>query len=347
MSVVRAVLSRSLVVAALALTPAALPPPARRARSARRVTVPLDHRGATPGTLPLAYAKVPATGTRTGTIVFLSGGPGQAAIPLTTPTSPTLLRPLRVAATTSSRSTSAGRASPARSTARSTASTTSPPARPSSATGARSSTRRRPRKDLEDLRVALGVDKLTLLGVSYGAKVAGEYARRFPAAHRRAGARLARAGRRPRRLRPAAHARHPARAARGLLPGPVPRARCATRTRRWPPPPSGCSTARCAGRWSPRPGASTTARVTRGRRSTRLLAGERRQPGAARRAAGRDRVAGRRATRRRCCTCGAARSRRATAAATTSTPRACWRRRASRAGCRGRRTRRSPRARTR
>ena len=40
-------------------------------------------------------------------------------------------------------------------------------------------------RDLEDLRVALGVEKLTLLGVSYGTKVAGEYARRFPA-HRRA-----------------------------------------------------------------------------------------------------------------------------------------------------------------
>ena len=35
--------------------------------------------------------------------------------------------------------------------------------------------------DLEDLRIALGVDKLTLLGVSYGAKVASEYARRYPA----------------------------------------------------------------------------------------------------------------------------------------------------------------------
>ena len=34
--------------------------------------------------------------------------------------------------------------------------------------------------DLEDLRAKLGVDKLTLLGVSYGTKVAGEYARRFP-----------------------------------------------------------------------------------------------------------------------------------------------------------------------
>ena len=35
-------------------------------------------------------------------------------------------------------------------------------------------------RDLEDLRVALGADKLTLLGVSYGTMVAREYMRRFP-----------------------------------------------------------------------------------------------------------------------------------------------------------------------
>ncbi len=34
--------------------------------------------------------------------------------------------------------------------------------------------------DVENLRVALGVDKLTLFGASYGTKVAGEYARRYP-----------------------------------------------------------------------------------------------------------------------------------------------------------------------
>src|SRR4051794_41339118 len=45
--------------------------------------VPLDHSGGTPGALPLAYAVMPATGTSVGTIVFLSGGPGQSAIPLT------------------------------------------------------------------------------------------------------------------------------------------------------------------------------------------------------------------------------------------------------------------------
>src|SRR6185503_4242630 len=36
-------------------------------------------------------------------------------------------------------------------------------------------------KDLEDLRVGLGVEQLTPIGVSYGAVVAAEYARRFPA----------------------------------------------------------------------------------------------------------------------------------------------------------------------
>ena len=36
-------------------------------------------------------------------------------------------------------------------------------------------------RDIEDLRLALGVEKLTLLGISYGAKVASEYARRYPA----------------------------------------------------------------------------------------------------------------------------------------------------------------------
>ena len=44
------------------------------------ITVPLDHSGATPGTLPLGYAILPATGTKTGTIFFLSGGPGESAV---------------------------------------------------------------------------------------------------------------------------------------------------------------------------------------------------------------------------------------------------------------------------
>src|ERR1700760_2197183 len=47
-----------------------------------RIAVPLDHAGAVPGTLSIAYARVPATEARRGTLVILAGGPGQASIPL-------------------------------------------------------------------------------------------------------------------------------------------------------------------------------------------------------------------------------------------------------------------------
>ena len=79
----RAVVLAALSCAVLALTPAAADAACPKGAQCGTVTVPLDHSGATPGTLSLAYAKVPATRARVGTIVFLSGGPGQAAIPLT------------------------------------------------------------------------------------------------------------------------------------------------------------------------------------------------------------------------------------------------------------------------
>src|SRR5688572_18207395 len=47
-----------------------------------KLTVPLDHKGTAPGTVDVAYGTLPATGTRTGTLVLLSGGPGQAALPI-------------------------------------------------------------------------------------------------------------------------------------------------------------------------------------------------------------------------------------------------------------------------
>ena len=69
-------------LAALALAPAAASAQCPEAAQCAKVTVPLDHTGVTPGTLDLAYGKLPATGTRTGTLVLLSGGPGQAALPI-------------------------------------------------------------------------------------------------------------------------------------------------------------------------------------------------------------------------------------------------------------------------
>jgi len=139
------------------------------------VTVPLDHAGVTAGTLPIAYARVPATGTRSGTIVFLAGGPGQAALPLTDSVA-VILRPLRathdlvlldqrgtgdsgaVDCFTDSLAECAARLGDRRAFFN-TAETA---------------------HDVENLRAALGVDKITVLGVSYGTKVAAEYARRYP-----------------------------------------------------------------------------------------------------------------------------------------------------------------------
>src|SRR4051794_2967381 len=83
---------RSLVLAAAALVVAAHPASATAqaaavkpcpgiATGARCVTfdTALDHTGATPGTQHLGFAIVPATGTRTGTLAVLAGGPGQSA----------------------------------------------------------------------------------------------------------------------------------------------------------------------------------------------------------------------------------------------------------------------------
>ena len=166
------------LLAALAIAPAALAAPCPTGATCSQLTVPLDHTGATPGILPLAYAKVAATGTATGTIVLLSGGPGQSAIPLTGGIVQ-LLAPLRKhydivlpdqRGTGRSGATSCTLAAPADVAACATKLGDKRAFLNTTETAL----------DLEDLRRALGVDKLTLLGVSYGTKVAGEYARRFP-----------------------------------------------------------------------------------------------------------------------------------------------------------------------
>jgi pimeloyl-ACP methyl ester carboxylesterase len=143
------------------------------------LTVPLDHAGRTAGTIPLAYAKVPATGTRTGTIVLLSGGPGQAAIELTKGFADQLedVRDSYDIVAVDQRGTGASGAVSCELDDDLDATACA------NALGERRPYYNTPQTshDLERLRTALGVDKLTLLGVSYGAKVAGDYARRYPA----------------------------------------------------------------------------------------------------------------------------------------------------------------------
>jgi pimeloyl-ACP methyl ester carboxylesterase len=143
------------------------------------IQVPLDHSGATPGALPLAYAVMPATGTSIGTIVILTGGPGQSAIPLARDVT-ALLDPIHLdhdIVFVDQRGTGDSGAVKCKDIT-----TPALVAECAAKLGDKRVFFNTPETamDLEDLRAKLGVDKLTLIGISYGTKVAGEYARRFP-----------------------------------------------------------------------------------------------------------------------------------------------------------------------
>ncbi len=88
-------------------------------------------------------------------------------------------------------------------------------------------------EDLEDLRAALGVDKLTLYGVSYGTKVGGRVRAPLPRAHGGGDPRLGRPGRRARRHLAAARSSRATRMLREVCkPGGLPShgGRCRRRT---------------------------------------------------------------------------------------------------------------------
>jgi pimeloyl-ACP methyl ester carboxylesterase len=143
------------------------------------IQVPLDHSGATPGAIPLAYSVMPATGTSVGTIVILSGGPGQPAIPLTRDVT-ALLDRIHLdhdLVFVDQRGTGGSGAVTCKDI-----STAALVADCAAKLGDKRAFWNTPETafDLDDLRAKLGADKLWLLGISYGSKVAGEYARRFP-----------------------------------------------------------------------------------------------------------------------------------------------------------------------
>jgi pimeloyl-ACP methyl ester carboxylesterase len=177
-------LTRAAVLALLAALAASAPAAAAErcpsVAQCAQLTVPLDHTGATPGSLTLAYARVPATGTRTGTLVALTGGPGQPGIPFAAEFAKQLASirsgyDLVVPDMRGTGDSSAVRCGSVDTAAKVTACGEKLGGlRPFLSTAETA-------QDLENLRAALGVDKLTLYGVSYGTKVAAEYARRFPA----------------------------------------------------------------------------------------------------------------------------------------------------------------------
>ena len=145
-----------------------------------RLTVPLDHSGRTPGTIDLNLAVVPATGQRRGTLAVVTGGPGEPAVPAARSVSRQLseVRKSYDLVFVDQRGSGGSDATRCRSIE-----TAAAVRRCADALGAKRPflTTKETALDLEDVRVALGAEKLSLLGISYGGKVAGEYARRFPA----------------------------------------------------------------------------------------------------------------------------------------------------------------------
>ncbi len=152
------------------------------------VPVPLDRSGAVPGTVNLAARIVPARATPVmGTVLFLAGGPGQAA----TPSLPLLaadfgaVLPNFNLLTFDQRGT--GRSGPLRCPAFDSPrreSQTKAAERCGTQLGAARSFYRTTDSvdDIEAVRAAVGGPPLAVFAVSYGGRVAGEYARRYPAA---------------------------------------------------------------------------------------------------------------------------------------------------------------------
>src|SRR3954470_2374191 len=147
------------------------------------VAVPLDRAGADPGQVPLRLARI---GKSTGkTLMYLSGGPGGAGVSEminVIPTVPALMRRYRVIGY-DQRGT--GRSGLLRCPAlerdphlRSTIAAEQCAA--SLGVARKHYTTADSVQDMEAIRLQLGVDKLTLFGISYGTELALAYARTFP-----------------------------------------------------------------------------------------------------------------------------------------------------------------------
>jgi pimeloyl-ACP methyl ester carboxylesterase len=147
--------------------------------------VPLDRTGAVPGTVPLKVARLDDSDVVAPTLVYLSGGPGGAGIEellAVMPLVPVLGERYHVVGFDQRGTGRSG-------LLRCPALERDPRLRSVSA-GEACATRLGPNRrfyttpdsveDLEAIRVALGVDKLTLFGISYGTELALAYARAHP-----------------------------------------------------------------------------------------------------------------------------------------------------------------------
>jgi pimeloyl-ACP methyl ester carboxylesterase len=150
------------------------------------VPVPLDRAGTVPGQVPLFVRRLRsqagAPPTRTA-LVALAGGPGQAATPAAASFAQALATGVRDRDLLVYDQRGTGQSAPLRCNALRGRQTTSAITRCGQEIGAARGFFRTADsvEDLEALRVAAGYDRLAFYGVSYGTKVALEYAAKYPA----------------------------------------------------------------------------------------------------------------------------------------------------------------------
>jgi pimeloyl-ACP methyl ester carboxylesterase len=152
--------------------------------------VPLDHAGRAPGTLALQVAAADNADASRGVLVELTGGPGQGGVdfvPRVRSRMPALAKGYRLVMIDQRGTGGHGALScPALQRAMGTSDLTVPPVGAVEACARRLGPERRfystadTVADLDALRVALGADKLTLDGISYGTFVAERYAMAHP-----------------------------------------------------------------------------------------------------------------------------------------------------------------------
>ncbi|MET9954851.1 alpha/beta fold hydrolase [Streptomyces sp. NPDC006339] len=158
------------------------------------LTVPLDRSGAVPGTLKLRTAVVGAADAPRGTLLFLTGGPGQPGVPYVQRIRGRLPRALdQYRLVMIDQRGTGGTAVDCPALQKEVGSSDTVAPTPAAVTACADSlgphrdlyTTGDTVADLEDLRRALGVDSWTLDGVSYGTFTAGQYALTHPQRVRR------------------------------------------------------------------------------------------------------------------------------------------------------------------
>ncbi|WP_410662195.1 alpha/beta fold hydrolase [Amycolatopsis sp. lyj-84] len=198
--------SKTLVLAAIVALSAGLAGPATASASGPRLedsracphdarftcstlTVPLDHRGRTPGTLKLQVATANNTNAPKGVLLFLTGGPGQPGVPFSTRVSdrmPEVFKDHRLVMI-DQRGTGANALDCPELQAQVGSSDIEPPTRAAVdgcaavlGTKARFYGSDSTIADLDLLRRALGARKMVVDGVSYGSLTAARYAVAHP-----------------------------------------------------------------------------------------------------------------------------------------------------------------------